>query len=181
VATWIRLVAVGGALLCMLRGRRAHPFVLRRWEWWWWAGRAAAVLVDDMADTCGTLGMAAEVLLENGASRVLAIVTHGIFSGAACDKINRSRLESVVASNTIPHADKQVRGRRGTEGVPGAHRLSGGVCVCVWVCVCVCGSLSLSLSLCAGAVSQDQDDRHLAHPGGSHPPHPQRRVCLLPV
>ena len=68
-----------------------------------------AILVDDMADTCGTLGMAADVLLENGASRVLAIVTHGIFSGSALDKINKSRLEAVVASNTIPHSDKQVR------------------------------------------------------------------------
>ena len=74
-----------------------------------------AILVDDMADTCGTLGRAADVLLEHGASKVMAIVTHGIFSGSALEKINKSRLESVVASNTIPHADKQVslRHRRG--------------------------------------------------------------------
>ena len=69
-----------------------------------------------MADTCGTLGMAADVLLDNGASKVMAIVTHGIFSGSALEKINKSRLESVVASNTIPHADKQVQGTPGTAG-----------------------------------------------------------------
>jgi ribose-phosphate pyrophosphokinase len=34
------------------------------------------ILVDDMADTCGTLGKAADLLLDNGAVRVLAIVTH---------------------------------------------------------------------------------------------------------
>lgn len=34
------------------------------------------VLVDDMADTCGTLGLAAKVLTENGATKVYAIVTH---------------------------------------------------------------------------------------------------------
>jgi len=67
-----------------------------------------AILVDDMADTCGTLGLAAEVLLANGAKRVLAIVTHGIFSGNAVAKINASKLEQVVASNTIPHKDKQA-------------------------------------------------------------------------
>lgn len=34
------------------------------------------ILVDDMADTCGTLGLAAKVLLDNGAKRVYAMVTH---------------------------------------------------------------------------------------------------------
>jgi ribose-phosphate pyrophosphokinase len=35
------------------------------------------ILVDDMADTCGTLGLAAKVLMENGAKKVYAMVTHG--------------------------------------------------------------------------------------------------------
>lgn len=42
-----------------------------------------AVLVDDMADTCGTIGLAATKLVEAGATKVLAIVTHGILSGKA--------------------------------------------------------------------------------------------------
>lgn len=62
-----------------------------------------------MADTCGTLILAAETLLASGATRVLAIVTHGIFSGSAVEKINNSRLQAVIASNTIPHADKQAK------------------------------------------------------------------------
>lgn len=47
-----------------------------------------AILVDDMADTCGTLAKAAETLMSHGAKGVVAIVTHGILSGKAigmCD------------------------------------------------------------------------------------------------
>ena len=40
-----------------------------------------AILVDDMADTCGTICFAADKLLEDGATKVYAILTHGIFSG----------------------------------------------------------------------------------------------------
>lgn len=59
------------------------------------------VLVDDMADTCGTLAKAADVLVDNGASRVIAIVSHGIFSGDAYERIERSRLDLVVCTNTV--------------------------------------------------------------------------------
>lgn len=61
-----------------------------------------------MADTCGTLILAAETLLQSGAKRVIAIVTHGIFSGDAVEKLNRGRLEAVMASNTIPLDQKQA-------------------------------------------------------------------------
>ncbi|PAA47348.1 hypothetical protein BOX15_Mlig021117g2 [Macrostomum lignano] len=60
-----------------------------------------AILVDDMADTCGTICHAAEKLQEAGASRVYAICVHGILSGAAIDRINRSIFEAVVVTNTI--------------------------------------------------------------------------------
>ncbi|KAJ9122937.1 Ribose-phosphate pyrophosphokinase 2 [Naganishia onofrii] len=61
-----------------------------------------AVLVDDMADTCGTLGLAAKRLLEEGATKVYAIVTHGILSGPALQVIQDSGLEKLVVTNTIP-------------------------------------------------------------------------------
>ncbi|ESP04416.1 hypothetical protein LOTGIDRAFT_223903 [Lottia gigantea] len=61
-----------------------------------------AILVDDMADTCGTVCHAAEKLLEAGAQKVYSICTHGIFSGPAVTRINNSLLESVVVTNTIP-------------------------------------------------------------------------------
>ncbi|CAG0879311.1 unnamed protein product [Darwinula stevensoni] len=61
-----------------------------------------AILVDDMADTCGTVCHAAEKLAEAGATRVYAILTHGIFSGPAISRINNANFEAVVVTNTIP-------------------------------------------------------------------------------
>lgn len=61
-----------------------------------------AILVDDMADTCGTICHAAEKLREAGATKVYAILTHGIFSGPAVSRINNACFEAVVVTNTIP-------------------------------------------------------------------------------
>ncbi|KAK5642971.1 hypothetical protein RI129_009138 [Pyrocoelia pectoralis] len=61
-----------------------------------------AILVDDMADTCGTICHAAEKLMEAGATKVYAILTHGIFSGPAISRINNACFEAVVVTNTIP-------------------------------------------------------------------------------
>ncbi|XP_011429614.1 ribose-phosphate pyrophosphokinase 1 isoform X2 [Crassostrea angulata] len=65
-----------------------------------------AILVDDMADTCGTFCHAAEKLTEAGASKVYAICTHGIFSGPAISRINNSVFEAVVVTNTIPQEER---------------------------------------------------------------------------
>jgi ribose-phosphate pyrophosphokinase len=68
-----------------------------------------AILVDDMADTCGTLAKAAETLRSNGAIKIYAIVVHGILSGKAIDVINASELSRVVVTNTVPHDEKKSR------------------------------------------------------------------------
>lgn len=68
------------------------------------------LLIDDMADTCGTLCKAAEVLLDNGgALRVIAIVTHGIFLANAIDRLNASRLLKIICTNLMPLEDKLER------------------------------------------------------------------------
>ncbi|CAL9736592.1 ribose-phosphate pyrophosphokinase 3 [Monosporozyma servazzii] len=64
------------------------------------------IIVDDMADTCGTLAKAAEILLENRAKSVIAIVTHGVLSGNAISNINNSKLDKVVCTNTVPFEEK---------------------------------------------------------------------------
>lgn len=64
------------------------------------------LIVDDMADTCGTLAKAAEILLENNAKSVVAIVTHGILSDNAIKNINNSKLDRVVCTNTVPFEEK---------------------------------------------------------------------------
>lgn len=61
-----------------------------------------AILIDDMADTCGTLGLAAKTLKQEGAARVFALVTHPVLSANAVQVINDSVLEKVVVTNTIP-------------------------------------------------------------------------------
>ncbi|WVQ80189.1 hypothetical protein IAT38_002294 [Cryptococcus sp. DSM 104549] len=64
-----------------------------------------AILVDDMADTCGTLGLAARNLLEAGATKVYAFATHGILSGPALKVISESGMEKLVITNTIPQTE----------------------------------------------------------------------------
>jgi ribose-phosphate pyrophosphokinase len=68
-----------------------------------------AILVDDMADTCGTLVLAAQHLTEAGATRVFAIVTHGILSGNALETVEKSCLEKLIVTNTIPQSDNVAR------------------------------------------------------------------------
>jgi len=68
-----------------------------------------AILVDDMADTCGTLVLAASHLTDAGASSVYAIVTHGILSGNALQAVTESHLEKLIVTNTLPQAANQAR------------------------------------------------------------------------
>jgi ribose-phosphate pyrophosphokinase len=63
------------------------------------------IMVDDMIDTAGTLTKAAAELKTMGAKRVFAFATHGLFSGPAFDRIEKSCLEKVVVTNTIPLAE----------------------------------------------------------------------------
>jgi ribose-phosphate pyrophosphokinase len=60
------------------------------------------VIVDDMVDTAGTLVKAADVMLENGAISVRAICTHPVLSGAAYERIQNSRLEQLIVTDSIP-------------------------------------------------------------------------------
>ena len=66
-----------------------------------------AILVDDMADTCGTLAKAADTVMAHGAREVVALVTHGILSGNAITTLNASKLTRVVVTNTVPHEEKK--------------------------------------------------------------------------
>lgn len=68
-----------------------------------------AILVDDMADTCGTLELASRQLRESGAERVLAIVTHGILSPPALERIANSELEALIVTNTLPQEENKRR------------------------------------------------------------------------
>lgn len=60
-----------------------------------------AILIDDMIDTAGTLVAAVDALLERGATSVYAAATHPIFSGPAIERINNSKLEKVIVTDSI--------------------------------------------------------------------------------
>ena len=63
------------------------------------------VLVDDMVDSAGTLCNAAKALKERGARKVYAYIVHPVLSGDAIKKINKSKLDQLVVTDTIPLSD----------------------------------------------------------------------------
>jgi len=60
------------------------------------------ILVDDMVDTAGTLARAADLMIERGAISVRAICTHPILSGNAYEKLEKSKLEELIVTDSIP-------------------------------------------------------------------------------
>ena len=62
-------------------------------------------VVDDMIDTAGTLVEGTAALLEAGAREVHACCSHAVLSGPAIDRISKSEIQSIVATNTIPVRD----------------------------------------------------------------------------
>lgn len=68
-----------------------------------------AILVDDLADTSNTITRAAKLLKKEGASRVYALVTHGILSGDAIERINASALDKVIVTNSVDQEEHMRR------------------------------------------------------------------------
>ena len=62
-----------------------------------------AIILDDMIDTGGTLTKVADAIKKAGALKVYAAASHGVLSGEAIDKIQKSALEEVVITNSITH------------------------------------------------------------------------------
>jgi len=60
------------------------------------------VIFDDMVDTAGTLALSGEALRKEGARRILAASTHPVLSGQAIEKIEKSPIEQLIVTNTIP-------------------------------------------------------------------------------
>ncbi len=60
------------------------------------------VMIDDLVDTAGTLGKAADALKEAGAVKVVAYVTHAVLSGNAVANVMNSTLDELIVTDTIP-------------------------------------------------------------------------------
>ncbi|AOR26011.1 ribose-phosphate pyrophosphokinase [Flavobacteriaceae bacterium] len=67
------------------------------------------VLVDDMVDTAGTLTKAADLMIERGAKSVRAICTHPILSGSAYQRLEDSKLEELIVTDSIPTTQKSAK------------------------------------------------------------------------
>ena len=65
-----------------------------------------AVLLDDMVDTGGTMVQGADALRGSGAKRVFACATHPVLSGPAIERLEKSVIEQLVVTNTIPLGNK---------------------------------------------------------------------------
>ncbi|KXT16485.1 hypothetical protein AC579_1755 [Pseudocercospora musae] len=66
------------------------------------------ILIDDLADTSNTITRAAKLLKKEGATKVYALVTHGVLSGDGVDRIFHSGLDKVIVTNSVPQ-DEHVR------------------------------------------------------------------------
>ena len=65
------------------------------------AGRTC-IIQDDIVDTAGTITKAAMALKDNGAERVIACAVHGVLSGPAIERIEKSPIDKMIVTNTIP-------------------------------------------------------------------------------
>ena len=65
------------------------------------------ILVDDMIDTAGTLTNAAAALKEAGAKSIMACATHGVLSGPAMERLEKSAINRIVLLDTIPLPDEK--------------------------------------------------------------------------
>lgn len=67
------------------------------------------ILVDDIIDTAGTITSASHFLKERGAKKVMVAVTHGLFSGSALERIEKSAIDRVLVTDTVLLPEKVRR------------------------------------------------------------------------
>jgi ribose-phosphate pyrophosphokinase len=65
------------------------------------------IIIDDIIDTAGTITQAVDALVAEGARRVYASCVHPVLSGPAMERIERSKLEGLAVTNTIPLDSKK--------------------------------------------------------------------------
>jgi ribose-phosphate pyrophosphokinase len=72
------------------------------------SGRSCFI-IDDIVDSAGTLCNASHALLEQGAIDVYAYVTHGVLSGEAVERVNKSSLTKLIVTDTIEESDLVIK------------------------------------------------------------------------
>lgn len=95
-----------GAGLAIIDKRRSAPNVAKAMSVVGDVKDKVAMILDDMADTAGTLTQAASAIVEHEAREVHAVCSHAVLSGPAVDRIADSPLKSLIVTDTIPLSDK---------------------------------------------------------------------------
>jgi len=96
------------ATLAIIDKRRAAPNVSEVMNIIGDVEGKSAVLLDDMVDTAGTMVQAADALGKKGARRVFACATHAVLSGPAIERLEKSVIEQLVVTNSIPLREKSA-------------------------------------------------------------------------
>lgn len=96
------------ASIAIIDKRRDEPNVAEAMNIIGEVAKKDAIILDDMVDTAGTLVEAAQALIKNRAAHVYACCVHPVLSGNAIEKINKSPIESLVVTNTIPLNQKAL-------------------------------------------------------------------------
>jgi len=91
-----------GASIAIIDKRRPEPNVAEIMNIIGEVDGKTVVMIDDIIDTAGTITQGAAALLERGAKEVYACCTHGVLSGPAMDRLQKSPIKEVVVTNTIP-------------------------------------------------------------------------------
>src|SRR4029078_2570819 len=103
------------------------------------AGRTC-IIQDDIIDTAGTIVKAAAALKSAGAARVLGCAVDGVLSGRALERIEKSALEQLIVTNTIPMTPEKAQcgkihvlsvARMLGQSFPGIHEEAAAPCLFV--------------------------------------------------
>ena len=99
------------ATFAMINKKRIKPNEIHSMELVGDVNGRNVVIVDDMADTLGTMKKAAELLIEKGAKSVRCIATHGILSGKAIENLYSSQITELLVSDSIPFINEKDSSR----------------------------------------------------------------------
>ncbi|MCF0114205.1 MAG: ribose-phosphate pyrophosphokinase [Erysipelotrichaceae bacterium] len=82
------------------------------------------IIVDDMCDTGGSLVAATNILKQFGAGDVYVMITHGVFSRNAIERLESSNIKEVVVSNTIELSPEQLAGMKKIKQISVAYMIA---------------------------------------------------------
>ncbi len=105
------------ATFAMINKKRIKPNEIHSMELVGDVNGRNVVIVDDMADTLGTMCKAAELLIDKGAKSVRCIATHGILSGKAFENLYNSQITELLVSDSIPNINSKDSSRNDGRGL----------------------------------------------------------------